>query len=125
MALRDVPRSIPTWRTSFFPLMSTPSGGRMVPRLRVREDSVRKGLCDLLTIPGILEMARLVVVRDRRHLREDARHLRGDEDDERRAPHAPVLEAGHDGAKRLHEPALHGLGELSGPVSYTHLRAHE
>src|SRR5664280_563835 len=114
MALRDVPRSIPTWRTSFFPLMSTPSGGRMVPRLRVREDSVRKGLCDLLTIPGILEMTRLFVVRHGRDLREDARHLRGDEDDERRAPHAAVLEPGHDGPERGHEAALHGLGELPG-----------
>src|ERR1039457_3238809 len=105
---------MPTWRTSFFPLMSTPFGGRMVPRLRVREDPVRKGPCYLLTIPGVPEMACLVLVRDRRHLREDARHLRGDEDDEGRAPDAPVLEPGHDGAKRLHEPALHGLGEPPG-----------
>src|ERR1017187_8138102 len=112
MALRDVPRSMPTWRTSFFLLMSTPFGGRMVPRLRVREDPLREGPRDLLTIRGVPEMARLVLVRDRRHLREDARHLRADEDDEGRASHATVLEAGHDRAERGHEPSLHGFGEF-------------
>src|SRR5664280_3061436 len=103
---------MPTWRTSFFPLMSTPFGGRMVPRLRVREDPVRKGPCYLLTIPGVPEMACLVLVRDRRHLREDARQLRGDEDDEGRASDATILQPGHDRAERGHEPPLHGLGEF-------------
>src|SRR5271169_2975249 len=112
MALRDVPRSMPTWRTSFFPLMSTPFGGRMVPRLRIREDPLRKGPRDLLTIRGVPETARLVLVRDRRHLREDARHLRGDEDDEGRASHATILEPGYDRPERGHEPPLHGLGEF-------------
>src|SRR5512143_88376 len=93
--------------------MSTPFGGRMVPRLRVREDSLREGTRDLLTIPGVAETARLVVVRDGRHLREDARHLRRDEDHEGSASHATILEPGHDRAKRGHEPPLDRLGELA------------
>ena len=43
----------------------------MVPRLRVREDAIRKGLCDLLTIPGILaEVSTVSNDEEARHLKD-------------------------------------------------------
>src|SRR5262245_32169265 len=94
MELRDVPRSIPTWRTSFFPLIgSAPFFTGMIPRFRVRRDPGEEGARDALAIEGVLQAPGFLLVRDAGDLREDARHLGRDEDDERRGLHAAALEA--------------------------------
>src|SRR5437016_5505066 len=93
MELRDVPRSIPTWRTSFFELIgSTPFFTGVVTDFGVRGHSGEESARDVLAIDRVLELLRLVGVRDAGDFREDAGHLGRHEHDEGGALHAAALE---------------------------------
>src|ERR1051326_1913292 len=83
MALREVPRSMPTWR------MSAISS----PFFRIFRDALEQGAGNLLPVFRALEHRDFVRVRHAADFREDRRHLRRDEYDEGRALDAPVFES--------------------------------
>src|SRR5438270_5789687 len=89
MALREVPRSMPTWRMS---AISSPFLLRCLRGGRVRVNSLGKRAGDLLPVFGALEHGDLAGVRHAADLGENRGHFGRDEHDERRAFDAPVLE---------------------------------
>jgi hypothetical protein len=110
MELREVPRSIPTWRTSFFSDLG---------RLRLAFDSVRIGADagrerrrDVLPVGGLGEELGLFLVRQAGDFGEDRRHLGGEEDDERGGLDPPVVELRIDLAQRFEQRGLHRLRQL-------------
>src|SRR3954453_10902496 len=114
IALREVPRSMPTCSSSS--AISTPFL-RRVARAGVGVDPVEQRLGDLLPVLRAAEHGRLTLVRKTADLGQHRRHAGGDEDDERRALDAPVLQPRIDAAQAAEELLLQRRGEAVGLVA--------
>src|ERR1051325_10403524 len=112
IALRDVPRSMPTWRMSSAMIRDS-FLLRPVVGARVRADAGHQRVGDLLPVLGAGQHRRFLLIGEAADFREHGRHVGGDEDDERRALDAPVFEAGIAGAQFRVELLLHDAGELA------------
>src|SRR5688572_15288219 len=113
IALRDVPRSIPTWSISGWDAISSCSFLlRRVVRRRVCVNPVEESLGDLLAVGIGTQQRRLVSVRQASHLGENRRHVRGYENDEWRSFHAPVLEPRIGFLETRIEVLLNACGQL-------------
>src|SRR5262249_33255215 len=96
MALREVPRSIPTVNTPFASLAAIPrllvflSHALMEVRLNPGKQRVR----NRLPVTHLTQKLCLVVVRQTGHFSENRGHSRGGEYDEWRRLHAPIFDIG-------------------------------
>src|SRR5688500_4906353 len=95
IALRDVPRSIPTWRISGWDAISSCSFLLLrVICCRVCVNAVEESLADLLAVYIGPQQRRLVCVRQASHLAENRPHVAGHEDDDWSSFYTPALEPG-------------------------------
>src|SRR5687768_12074013 len=110
MALLEVPRSMPTLRISAILFIS------FLPTRRVRAcigaDALEERPGDLLPVFGRPQHGRFLFVRDAADFREDGRHVRRHQYEERSALHAPVFQPRVFGTKRRVQLLLDDVGEL-------------
>src|SRR5215212_5553189 len=111
IALRDVPRSMPTWRMSSAMIRDS-FLLRTIIRARIGAAAVEQRVGDLLPVLRAAQHRGLLCIRQATDFRQHGGHVGGDEDQERRPFDAPVFESGIAGAQFGVELVLHDGREL-------------